>query len=169
MLSIASKILSIEHSKLADITKEEQTLQNSFENSKIYKFLTGKKDTIPEFQFDWIEPCAPALRFPHNWPSTPQAPPPAPATPVVQPSPEIQPPKDVQLLQPVHPAPAAPQPPVSHHELRPKEDIDYKELNSGIKSKCQSLQRKAQVVITMLAPGSFSPKHENASALGSKQ
>ncbi len=57
LTSIASKLLSSEHSKLEDLFVEEQNLWRSFDNSELYKFITGEPDCLPEFQFDWIEPC----------------------------------------------------------------------------------------------------------------
>jgi hypothetical protein len=41
----------------------------------------------------------------------------------------------------------------SDRVLREKKDIDHSELHTGIKRKCKSLQRKAQAVVTRLAPG----------------
>ncbi len=85
LLSVASKLLSREHCQLADLSIEEQGLWNSFDNTKIYEFLTGESDTILEFQFNWIQPEAPAYRFPascqqfHRAPAQqPQPPQPAP-------------------------------------------------------------------------------------------
>ncbi len=57
LTSIASKPLSSEHSKLEDLSVEEQNLWRLFNNSDIYEFITGEPDCLPEFQFDWIEPC----------------------------------------------------------------------------------------------------------------
>ncbi len=56
LTSIASKLLSSEHCKLKDLSVEEQTLWTAFDNSDIYKFITGEPDTLPEFQYNWIEP-----------------------------------------------------------------------------------------------------------------
>jgi hypothetical protein len=63
LLSVASKLLSSEHLTLDQLSKEEQDLWNSYENTDIYEFLTGEKDTLPEFRFDWIT-TDPKLRFP---------------------------------------------------------------------------------------------------------
>jgi hypothetical protein len=62
LLSIASKLLASEHTRLKHLSKAKQQLWNSFEKANIYKFLTGEKDCIPEFQFNWISPEAPAIR-----------------------------------------------------------------------------------------------------------
>jgi hypothetical protein len=52
LTSIASKLLSSEHTKLEDLSVEEQNFWKSFDNSDIYEFITGEPDTLPEFQFD---------------------------------------------------------------------------------------------------------------------
>ena len=49
LLSVASKLLSKQHITVDQLSKEEQDLWNSYDNSDIYEFLTGEKDTIPEF------------------------------------------------------------------------------------------------------------------------
>ena len=71
---------------------------------------------------------------------------------------------------PVEPAPPVdiPQPqenkiPVSDWVLHEKKSIDYNELHTGVKKKCQLLQSKAKAGITKLAPGSFLPKQESPS------
>jgi len=169
LLSIASKLLKSEHTRLHHLSDTEQQLWNSFEKADIYEFLTGEKDTIPEFQLNWISPEAPAIR---QVPSTVQAQPPAapppvqpalppaaspllaqPAAPVpvVQPAPGIQPvdaqlppqpAQEVLIADPVPPQevqPAVPpKPPIpeTDRQLRPKKDIDYHELNTGIKKTC---------------------------------
>ncbi len=35
-----------------------------FDNSDIYEFIIGEPDTLPEFQFNWIEPCQLAVHLP---------------------------------------------------------------------------------------------------------
>ena len=49
LTSIASKLLTSEHTKLEDLSKEEQDLWEQLDNSYIYEFITGKQDTLPEF------------------------------------------------------------------------------------------------------------------------
>jgi hypothetical protein len=44
-LSVASKLLSSEHLTLDQLSKKEQDLWNSYENTNIYEFLMGEKDT----------------------------------------------------------------------------------------------------------------------------
>jgi hypothetical protein len=66
LTSIASKLLNSQHSKLEDLSVEEQILWKSFDKGKIYEFITGEPDTLPEFQYNWIEPCQLAIHLPPN-------------------------------------------------------------------------------------------------------
>jgi transposase InsO family protein len=180
LLSVASKLLKDTDTRLHHLSKAEQDLWNSFEKADIYEFLTGEKDTIPEFQFNWFSPEAPVVHLVPSQPIPPApvappvaaqppapivAPPPVQAAPypAQQPTPEppgsanVQPvQQDQQQLLP--PQPPQPQPGVSDRQLRAHKPVDYKELNSGIKTKCKTLRRKAKAVVTKLAPGAFSPQ-----------
>jgi hypothetical protein len=187
LLSIASKLLKSEDTRLHHLTSTEQQLWNSFEKADIYEFLTGEKDTIPEFQFNWISPEAPSLRVVPGASATAaaQLPPPVVVQLQAQPAPaqpaaaQHPPPVVDQAQTPLDPAqPAAPQPPPalndqlpgqpdpapqpqpsgSDRHLRDRKPIHYHELNTGIKKKCKSLRRKAKAVVTKLAPGALSPQ-----------
>ncbi len=178
LTSIASKLLSNEHTKLEDLSVEEQNLWKYFDNSDIYEFITGEPDTLPEFQFDWIEPCQLAAHLPPGTvliQATPTALPPAPVPPPIpaQPPAQAQPPAPALPLAPTQPpAPALPtlpmappipgssgtQQPLHSHDLKPCQPQDYREHNSGIKQRCRKLRRQAKAVVTKLAPGAFSPK-----------
>ncbi len=188
LTSIASKLLNSEHSKLEDLSVEEQNLWKSFDNSDIYEFITGEPDTLPEFQFNWIESCQLAVHLPpgvvfashkdlqpppdQNKPPAqlaqlpekpvppaqlvlppqivqPQVPPGPPVPQVVQ----IQPPPDLQPIA----RPSGLQNQAHQHDLRPCQDLNYKELHTGIKQRCRKLRRQAKAMVTRLAPGSFSP------------
>ncbi len=168
LLSVASKLLCNQHLTLEQLSTEEQILWNSFSNEDIYEFLTGEKDTLPEFQFDWIV-TDPKLRLPTDWkdlvlPQPQHKLPPAPPQPVQQP---VQP----QPASNQDPAPPeVPQQPIPRattvavqcdRVLRNKPTVDYKELHTGIKRKCKTLRRKATAVVTKLAPGAFSPRSNN--------
>jgi hypothetical protein len=50
LLYIANKLLSRQRLNFEQSTTPEQQLWSPFENSDIYKFLTGQKDTVPEFE-----------------------------------------------------------------------------------------------------------------------
>ncbi len=151
-----------QHLTLDQLSQEEQDLWNSYDNRDIYEFLTGEKDTHPEFRFDWIV-TDPKLRLPNNWryhiqPQPQAKPPPAQPHPV-QPPPapdQDQAPPEVPQQPQVQPAP--PTAPQCDRVLRTKPPVDYKELHTGIKRKCKTLRRKATAVVTKLAPGAFSPK-----------
>jgi hypothetical protein len=54
LLHIANKLLGRQNLNFEQLTPPEQKLGNLFENSDIYKFLTGERDTIPEFRHNWI-------------------------------------------------------------------------------------------------------------------
>jgi len=161
LTSIASKLLSNEHTKLEDHSVEEQNLWKQFDNSDIYEFITGENNTLPEFQYDWIEPCQLAVHLPpgvllaaHQGLQPQQAQPPqpvAPAAPPAQPAqaaPPAQPAPPPQLAQPQDQLVAQfqqvpDQPPIAgpsglqqqgrQHDLRPRQDLNYKELHMGIK------------------------------------
>jgi hypothetical protein len=184
LTSIASKLLSSQHSRLEDLSLEEQILWKSFDNSKIYEFITGEPDTLPEFQYNWIEPCQLAIHLPQAFhyapnqdlqlpPDQNKAPPQIAASPVApaiapqiqqapvlhqnQEAPQVDQP---QVHQPEQQPVAGPsQPPQTHqHDLRPRPELNYKELHTGIKQRCRKLRRQAKAVVPKLAPGSFSPK-----------
>jgi hypothetical protein len=56
LLNIANKLLGRQRLNFEQLTPTEQELWNKFEKSDIYKFLTGEKDTVPEF-------CSNSLAF----------------------------------------------------------------------------------------------------------
>jgi hypothetical protein len=169
LLSVASKLLTEQHLTVDQLSKEEQDLWNSYNNSDIYEFLTGEKDTLPEFEFDWIV-TDPKLGLPQDWKDL-LPPQPQPKQPQVQapPAPQLPPPLPAQIPDPNPPnlpqPPQVPQAPPAISQcdrvLRNKPPVDYKELHTGIKRKCKTLRRKATAVVTKLAPGAFSPRRDN--------
>jgi hypothetical protein len=109
LTSIASKLLSSEHKKLEDLSVEEQHLWKQFDNSDMYEFITGEKDTLPEFQYDWIEPCQLTVHLPPSVilaahqdlrpppdQNKPQVQPPQPVHQAPQPTQVVPPPQPVQ-------------------------------------------------------------------------
>ena len=176
LTSIASKLLSSEDFHFSQLSEEEQHLWQQFDKEEIYQFITGEEDTLPEFQYNWIEPCQLAVHLPPELqnilrdllpqaqapqPPAPIQPPPAPAAgpaqQIAQPAPIAPPPQP----QPV-PGPSGSQAQATsnQHQLRPKKSIDYKELHTGVKTRCRRLRRQAKAVVTKLAPGAFSPKNK---------
>jgi len=184
LTSIASKLLSSEHSRLEDLSVEDQILWKSFDNGEIYEFITGEPDTLPEFQYNWIEPCQLAIHFPQDLNCAPNQRFQLPPDPIKAPVPIAAPPVAPAVAPQIHPAavlhqnqvvPPVDQPqvhqpdqqpvagpsrvPQTHqHDLRPRPELNYKELHTGIKQRCRKLRRQAKAVVTKLAPGSFSPK-----------
>ncbi len=173
LTSIASKLLGSEDFHFSHLSKEEQHLWQQFDKAEIYQFITGEEDTLPEFQYNWIEPCQLAVHLPQDLqnflrdllPQAPVQPPPAPAAvpaqqiaqQIVQPA-QIAPPPQPQPV----PGPSGSQTQANQqqHLLRPKKPIDYKELHTGVKTRCRRLRRQAKAVVTKLAPGAFSPKNK---------
>jgi hypothetical protein len=175
LTSIASKLLSSEHFNFCNLSEEEQLLWSNFDKTEVYEFITGEKDTLPEFQYNWIEPCqlvahiSPELqRFlqdlqppldQNKMPvTTPPAPPvqqhiqAAPQQPPVPPQPPAPAPETL-------PGPSGLQVNTNQHGLRDRKKIDYKELHTGVKQRCRKLRHQAKAAVTRLAPGAFSPKN----------
>jgi hypothetical protein len=126
LLSIASKLLRSEDTRLHHLSLAEQQLWNSFEKADIYEFLTGEKDTILEFQFNWISPEAPSIRLVPGASSTAAAQLPAPvaAPPPVQPAQVPPAPPPVAPPLPAQPAQILPaqQQPAPDPDLQPQPD-----------------------------------------------
>jgi len=139
------------------LTPPEQELWNLFVTSDIFEFLTGQKDSVPEFKN--------FLTF------------------TAMPKVSIDTSKIAQKLTPIPPdqvpaaiqrAPSAPSP-AAHNLCQCKEKIDYRALHRGqeikkdkqhaaqeAKEKCKakrkSVRKSAKAAVTKLAPGAFSPK-----------
>jgi hypothetical protein len=80
--------------------------------------------------------------------------PPVPPAPPAQQAAQPQPPPDLQPIA----GPSGLQPQAHQLNLQPCQDLNYKELHTGIKQRCRKLRRQAKDVVTKLAPGSFLPK-----------
>jgi hypothetical protein len=167
LLHIANKLLGRQNLNFDHLTPTEQKLWNLFENSDIYKFLTGEKDTIPEFRHNWITCSAkPKVTFDNqgflnSWAAINQ-----------QPQPQQQPVMQRALSDPS---------PVHHNLLERRNRVNYRALHLGqeqqvsqelnsdlqqaaqqIKSKCKTMRKSvrnsAKATVTRLAPGAFSPR-----------
>jgi hypothetical protein len=169
-LHIANKLLGRQNLNFDQLTLPEQKLWNLFEKSDIYEFLTGEKDTIPEFWHDWSTCSAkPTVTFDYqgfldSWRAFNQQ-------PLLQPqkAPALQ-----RLIS--EPSPV-------HHNLRHRRNrVNYRALHLGqeicqvsqelntdiqqaaqqIKSKCKtmckSVRNSAKAMVTRLAPGAYSPR-----------
>jgi hypothetical protein len=54
LLNVANKLLGRQCLNFDQLTPSEQELWNRFEKSDIYEFLTGDKNTVPEFCHNWL-------------------------------------------------------------------------------------------------------------------
>jgi hypothetical protein len=54
LVNVVNKLLGWQHLNFDQLTPSEQELWNRFEKNDIYKFLTGEKDTEPEFCHNWL-------------------------------------------------------------------------------------------------------------------
>jgi hypothetical protein len=94
------------------LTPPEQKLWNLFEKSDIYEFLTGEKDTIPEFRYNWITCSAkPKIEFDFqtfysDW-------------------------NQLNFQFHAQPQPTAPPPTVQHFLRERKKKINYRDLHLG--------------------------------------
>jgi hypothetical protein len=174
LTSIASKLLSSEHFNFCHLSEEEQHLWRQFDKEEVHKFITGEEDMLPEFQFNWIEPCQLTVHLSAELQRTLQdlqppldqykAPAHLPPAPPVQqdlqaaaPEALVAPPLPVQSPHPLT-GPSGLQANANPHGLRDRKKIDYKELHTGVKQRCRKLRRQAKAIVTRLAPGSFSPR-----------
>jgi hypothetical protein len=166
LLHIANKLLGRQNLNFDQLTPPEQKLWNLFENSDIYEFLTGEKDTLPEFRHNWITCSAkPKVTFDYqgfinSWTALNQLP-------------QLQPAVQRALSDPS---------PIQHNLRERKKKINYRALHLGqelkqvsqelnsdlqqaaqqIKAKCKSMRKSvrksAKATVTKLTPGAFSPK-----------
>jgi hypothetical protein len=95
LMKITQKLLINDKATFEQLTTTEQNLWTRFETADIYRFLTGKEDTVPEFQYNWtsilrLQPLGPMLMVPAT-PTPAQAPTP-PAAPAIQPPAPASPP-----------------------------------------------------------------------------
>jgi hypothetical protein len=164
LLHIANKLLGRQGVSFEQLTPPEQKLWNLFENSDIYKFITGEKDTIPEFRQNWITCTAkPKVTFDYqgfldSWRAFNQQ-------QIPQPIPALQ--RSISEPSPVH------------HNLRDRRiRVNYRALHLGqeirqvsqelnadlqqaakqIKSKCKTMRKSVRnsAKATVTRPGAFS-------------
>ncbi len=93
LMKIVQKLLISDKATFEQLTTTEQNLWTRFETGDIYRFLTGEKDTVPEFQYNWtsipkLQPLGPTAipsPAPVQAPTPPVAPPAPPPAPVAPP------------------------------------------------------------------------------------
>jgi hypothetical protein len=155
LMHIANRLLGRQRLNFEQLTTPEQNLWSLFEKSDIFEFLTGQKDTVPQFENFLTFGATPKVNI------------------------NIQ--KIAQNLHPILPTQnqipiqrALSDPTQVTHFLRErKAKIDYKALHLGqqiqnaakeVKQKCKqmkkSVRKSAKATVTKLAPGAFSPKQQ---------
>jgi hypothetical protein len=156
LLIIANKLLGRHNLSFDQLTSPEQELWKLFEKSDIYKFLTGEKDTLPEFRHNYA-----GFSANQNSTSTLERPLPLPGQPLMP-----------LLIQRAH---SAPSPSVSHNLRERKNKINYRTLHLGreiqqataqdtqdltqqCKSIRKSVRKSAKAAVTKLTPWAFSSK-----------
>jgi hypothetical protein len=119
LLHIANKLLGRRNLSFDQLTTSWTNIVESFWNSEIYEFLTGEKDTIPEFWHDWITCSAkPTVTFDFqgfldSWRAFNQQPQLQP-----QPTPALQ--RSISELS------------LAHHNLRDRRNrVNYRALHLG--------------------------------------
>jgi len=93
-MKIAQKLLINDKATFEQLTTPEQNLWTTFETEDIYRFLTGKPDTVAEFPYNWtsiprLQPLGPTISVP---PAPVTTAPTAPARIQLPPQPQVQPP-----------------------------------------------------------------------------
>jgi hypothetical protein len=158
LLHIANKLLGRQRLNFDELTLPEQKLWSPFENSDIYEFLTGDKDSLPEFQNFLTFAANPSVKI--NTQNIAQ---------------NLHPIQNHQQgrIQRTFSAPS----PVTHFLRERKTKVDYKAIHLGqqIKhdlqqvaqeaiGKCKamrkSVRKSAKAAVTKLAPAAFSPKQQ---------
>ncbi len=158
LLNVANKLLGRQCLNFDQLTPSEQELWNRFEKSDIYEFLTGDKNTVPEFCHNWLTFSAkPKVTID--------------TSKIAE---KLVPIPQHQVQQAIQRALSEPSP--TTHNLRARKGkIDYRALHlgqeikkdiqqaaQGIKDRCKtmrkSVRKSAKVAVTKLAPGAFSPQ-----------
>jgi hypothetical protein len=157
LLHIANKLLGRQHFNFDQLTAPEQKLWTLFETSDIFKFLTGKKDTVPEFENFLTFSASPKVNID--------------TSKIAQ---KLTPVPLDQIPAAIQRALSAPSP-ATHNLRQRKEKIEYRALHLGqeikrdiqqvaqeAKAKCKamrkSVRKSTKADVTKLAPGAFSPK-----------
>ena len=154
-MHIANKLLGRQRLNFEQLTTPEQNLWSLFEKSDIFEFLTGQKDTVPQFENFLTFGAAPKVNI--NIQRIAQ---------------NLHPILPTQNQVPIQRATSDPTQ-VTHFLRERKAKIDFKALHLGqqiqnaakeVKQKCKqmkkSVRKSAKATVTKLAPGAFSPKQE---------
>jgi hypothetical protein len=153
LLRIAHHLLISDKDNFNELTPQDQALWNSFPTVDIYEFLTGQKDEFPEFKANWTTPSDSITFFvpaQAQQPVTHQA-----AQPTAQPQQAI-------LVPNIQPGPSTST--ASATNLRPRKEVDYKQLHTGkffksMKQRTAARCNKGLAKVTqLLSPSSLSSK-----------
>jgi hypothetical protein len=143
------------------LTPPEQELWNKFKKSDIYEFLTGQRDTVPEFCNNWLTfSASPKVTINVDKIA-------ARLTPVA--NPQVQ----VTLRSFSAFAPSSPSRTLRDRKTKIyyrdlhlgqtiKQDIQHtaQEVKQKYKQMKKSVRKSAKATVTKLAPGAFSPKQQ---------
>jgi hypothetical protein len=162
LLIVANKILGRQRLSFDQLTPSEQKLWNSFENSDIYEFLTGEKDTVPEFCSNWLTFSAkPKISI--NVDNIAARLTPIPGQPQAQ-----RLPHSISISAPSSPTRTLRErkSKIDYRALHLGQNIkhDIQEAAQGVKQKCKqmrkSVRKSAKATVTKLNPGAFSPRQQ---------
>ncbi len=155
LMHIANKLLGRQRLSFEQLTPPEQKLWSLFEKSDIFEFLTGQKDTVPQFENFLTFGATPKVTIDIQR--------------IAQNLHPILPQQDNGAIQRALSAPTQ----VAHFLRERKAKVDYKALHLGhqiqqaaqeVKQKCKqmkkSVRKSAKATVTKLAPGAFSPKQQ---------
>jgi hypothetical protein len=86
LMKIAQQLLISDKATFEQLTLTEKQLWTKFETADIYRFQTGKEDTVPEFQYNWtsvlkLQPLGPSTAITTPTPANTAPPVAVPAAP----------------------------------------------------------------------------------------
>ena len=153
MLRIAQHLLISDKDNFNKLTPQDQALWNSFPTVDIYEFLTGQREEFPEFKANWTTPSDSITYF-----ITAQA-----HQPVIhQAAQPMAPPQQAIPLPSIQPKPSTSTD--SATNLRPRKEVDYRQLHTGkvfksMKQRTAARCNKGLAKVTqLLLPSSLSSK-----------
>ena len=153
LLRIAHHLLISDKDNFNELTPQDQALWNSFPTVDIYEFLTGQKDEFPEFKANWTTPSDSITFF---VPAQAQQP------VIHQAAQPTAPPQQAIPVPNIQPGPSTST--ASATNLRPRKEVDYKQLHTGkifksMKQRTAARCNKGLAKVTqLLSPSSLSSK-----------
>ena len=153
LLRIAHHLLISDKDNFNELTPQDQALWNSFPTVDIYEFLTGQREEFPEFKANWTTPSDSITYF---MPAQAQQP------VIHQATQPTAPPQQAIPVPNIQPEPSTST--ASTTNLRPRKEVDYRQLNTGKNFKSMKQRMAAQYnkglakVTQLLLPSSSSSK-----------